>query len=35
VTSLAAQGVIASIPEVDAALKAAFGEVFAMPAPIR
>jgi lipoyl(octanoyl) transferase len=29
VTSLAAQGVIASIPEVDTALKAAFGEVFA------
>jgi len=30
VTSLAAQGIIASIPEVDAALKAAFGEVFAV-----
>jgi lipoyl(octanoyl) transferase len=35
VTSLAVQGVIASIPEVDTALKVAFGEVFAVPAPIR
>ncbi len=29
VTSLAAQGIIASVPEVDAALRAAFAEVFA------
>jgi lipoyl(octanoyl) transferase len=35
VTSLAAQGIVASIPEVDAALKAAFGEVFAAKAPSR
>lgn len=32
VTSLAALGVTASMPEVDAALKGAFGEVFAAPA---
>lgn len=35
VTSLAAQGIVASIPEVDAALRAAFAEVFAVEAPIR
>ncbi len=35
VTSLAAQGIVASIPEVDAALRAAFAEVFAAPATIR
>ncbi len=34
VTSLAAQGIIASMPEVDAALKAAFAEVFAAPAKV-
>jgi len=28
VTSLAAQGILVSMPEVDAAMRAAFGEVF-------
>lgn len=32
VTSLAAQGIVTSIPEVDAALKGAFAEVFGTPA---
>jgi lipoyl(octanoyl) transferase len=35
VTSLAALGIIASLPEVDAALRSAFAEVFAAPATIR
>jgi len=35
VTSLAAQGIIASMPEIDAALKAAFAEAFFASAKIR
>src|SRR5579862_7333351 len=35
VTSLAALGIIASLPEVDAALKSAFAEVFAVSATIK
>lgn len=34
-TSLAAQGVIASAPEVDAALRSAFTDIFAVPAHAR